>query len=61
MNHSDNFHPVVYLVSIILGYFSLLNYKPELDFIMVVLSIIGLIITIALGVKKLLQKDNFHK
>jgi len=28
---------------------------------MVVLSIIGLIITIALGVKKLLQKDNLHK
>lgn len=61
MQHSDNFHPVVYLVSIILGYFSLLNYKPMLDFIMVVLSIIGLIITIALGIKKLIRKDNFHK
>lgn len=62
MQHgNDTFHPVVYLVSIILGYFSLLNYKPMLDFVMVILSIIGLIITIALGIKKLLKKETLHK
>ena len=61
MQHQDNLHPVVYLISIILGYFSLLNYKPMLDFIMVILSIIGLIITIALGIKRLFKKDTLHK
>ena len=61
IHNNDSFHPVIYLISIILGYFSLLNYKPMLDFLMVILSIIGLIITIILGIKKLLKKDTLHK
>jgi hypothetical protein len=54
-HNSNNF--LLYILSLLFGITGLLEIKPLLDFIFISLGIIGLIITIIINIKKLINKE----
>jgi len=58
----DQTHPhsiLLYFISMIMGFMGMLEIKPILDIIFVSLGIIGLIVSIALNIRRFIQ--SLHK